>query len=282
MTFSWSSVNVAAASRPVRIARNRLALARGEASSRGANPWGAPLHVAHLDGTASVEVVDDDVRQCKLVRPCVAVAIHPGRTQARGARPVDVVFGVITDMQRLVCASPARVDRGIEDHARRFGGAGRSGRHEIVEQVVDADAIKPGVAVRDGHEGIASRQRLQRRQHLGKKFERVALTVENLERFVDEYRVVACRIAHSRKYRPANERQVVRALFEFFDNLRTQCHDVLARIHFDDTRIVLRHPSAQDAFRTSNDGVNLPERIVEIERNCADAIHEFSLPGRLR
>ena len=61
------------------------------------------------------EVVDDDVRQCKLVRPCVAVAIHPGRTQARGARPVArrVGDGHLTegDQRQVQCEGSGQGER---------------------------------------------------------------------------------------------------------------------------------------------------------------------------
>jgi len=200
------------------------------------------------------------------------MAIDPRSPESGVLCTLHVDQRVIPDMQDLGRQTTGSRYCLVKYRPCRFGKTGLGRRYDIVKQMPDADGFQIGIAIGHGDQHEVAGERLQRRHHVGKEFNFISSLIEYCERRVDEFRRVAGFIGNRFKHLFAQEAEVVAHLPIVFDDGFANFQHSFRREFFRNARIVLGQPLPKPGLRPLDDRADRPQRIIEIDGNCTDAV----------
>ena len=176
-------------------------------------------------------------------------------------------------MQSFIRSGASRAHRRVKNRPVRFCRTRHRRVDMAVEKIVDSDLCKIGITVGKGDQRVLFAQSQQRRPGFRKQVDIIANFVEHSEGLINPEFPVPGSMCDFRQHGMAQEREIVDLVCMVSHDARADFPDIRLGKHLGDARVVFAQPGIQALFRPVNHRMNFPERIVQVERNCAYAIH---------
>ena len=156
-------------------------------------------------------------------------------------------------------------------HARvGLGATERARMQRDFEVMRDTDRAEVGIAIGQGRQPIAGPELLERREHVVERHALVARRVPHGKCLLRHGSFVADGFREPREILETQEREIVRPLRQLERQPGARFADVSRRVPVGDARVPRAHPIGENTLRAFQHRDDIPERIVEVEADCAN------------
>jgi hypothetical protein len=137
----------------------------------------------------------------------------------------------------------------------------------------NTDGLEIRIAIGHRDDLKVTRQHFKGWNNFGKQFDVIANFVKDSECFVNKVRPVSCCRADPTENRMTEKGQVMRAICELHDDLRSNLSQVRWLVHLSNAWIILAEPFVQSLLGTLDHRMYRPEGVVKINCDGANVVH---------